>query len=77
MAGLVVAVPLFVAAIGAWTGALSRRVVLALCLVLPIACAVGARSSLDLAALLLVTVVAWLLLWWLLRRGQPARWLLS
>jgi hypothetical protein len=75
--GLLVGAALAVAGLTLWTGAAPAWLVVVLTSSFPLMCVVGASSSSDLSAMLGPAVVAWLALWWLLRRPATAAWLRS
>lgn len=75
LVGLVVGAALATSGLVLWRGGRPPATVLAPAAAAPAACALAAPGSSDFQALLPVAVVAWLALWWLLRRPVTRRWL--
>jgi hypothetical protein len=73
--GLLVCGALLAGAVGLWTGAAPGWLVICLAASFPLMCMIGALSSVDLASLAPLAVIAWLALWWLLRRPGIVAWL--
>jgi hypothetical protein len=73
--GLLAGAALVAAAAVLWRGAAQAWLVMVLAASFPLMCAVGSLSSSDLSTLLPLAVVAWLALWFVLRRPAVAAWL--
>jgi hypothetical protein len=73
--GVGVATACLVAAAGVWTARLSARVALVLAAGAPVATAIGSASSVDLAVLAPVSMLAWLVVLLLLRARRARAWL--
>jgi hypothetical protein len=71
---MLVGTALLAAAVGLWTGRMRRKALLGTLATLPIACTVGALSSVDFQSLLTPAILGWLGFWWFLRRPATAKW---
>jgi hypothetical protein len=72
--GFMLAAPIFATGLGLWSGRMSRRVLL-LCAAAPLAVLAAASPySVDLSGLVPVGLLAWLWLFWYLRRPVALGW---